>query len=57
MKTNDRLSASDHVARLEAQIAGLNQTVALLRAQLADMRAHKDRWESRADRISLTALY
>jgi hypothetical protein len=42
---------SDTVA-LEEQIADLKQVVALLRAELADMR---DKLQSRADRVSLTA--
>jgi phage shock protein A len=45
------------VAALEAQIADLKQVVASLRAQLADMREQRDKWQSRAERVSLTAAY
>ena len=44
---------SDTVA-LEEQIADLQQVVALMRAELADMREQKDKWQSRAERVSLT---
>ena len=37
----------------EAQIDVLNHTVFLLRDQLAE----QDRWQSRAERVSLTASY
>ena len=40
---------------LEEEIAGLKQVIALLRADLADMREQRDKWQSRADRVSLTA--
>ena len=43
------------VAALEAQIADLKQLVALLRAQIADIREQKDKWQSRAERISLVS--
>ena len=45
------------VAALEAQIAELKQFVALLQAQIADMREQKDKWQSRAERISLVSQY
>jgi predicted nucleic acid-binding Zn-ribbon protein len=45
---------SDSVA-LEEQIADLKQVVALMRAELADMREQRDKWQSRAERVSLTA--
>jgi predicted nucleic acid-binding Zn-ribbon protein len=45
---------SDTVA-LEEQIADLQQVVALMRAELADMREQRDKWQSRAERVSLTA--
>jgi len=35
----------------------LKQVVALLRDQLSDLRQEKDKWQSRAERISLTASY
>ena len=44
------------VAALEAQIADLQQLVALLQCQLADIRDQKDRWQSRAERISLVSM-
>jgi uncharacterized small protein (DUF1192 family) len=40
---------------LEEQIADLKQVVARLRAELADMREQRDKWQSRAQRVSLTA--
>ena len=40
----------------EAQVEVLNHTVALLRAQLADMHNQQDRWQSRAERISLVSV-
>jgi len=46
-------SAADKVAALEAQIADLKQLVALLQAQIADVREQKDKWQGRAERISL----
>jgi hypothetical protein len=45
----------DDVAALEAQIEELKQAIVLLQTQLADMREQRDRWQSRAERISLTA--
>jgi hypothetical protein len=42
-------------AALEAQIADLKQVVAILRAELADMREQRDKSQSRAERGSLTA--
>ena len=47
-------SARD-VAVLEAHIEELMQTIVLLQAQLADMREQRDKWQSRAERISLVA--
>jgi uncharacterized membrane protein YccC len=44
------------VAALEAQIADLKQLVALLRSELADIRDQKDKWQSRAERISLVSM-
>jgi hypothetical protein len=41
----------------EAQIEILNHTVAFLRGQLADMHKQQDRWQSRAEQVSLTASY
>ena len=41
----------------EAQIEVLNHTVALFRDQLGDMHKQQDRWQSRAERVSLTASY
>ena len=43
------------VAALEAQIADLKQLVALLQAQIVDIREQKDKWQSRAERISLVS--
>jgi predicted nucleic acid-binding Zn-ribbon protein len=50
-------NATDEVAALEAQIADLKRLVAVLQTQLADAREQKDRWQSRAERVSLTASY
>jgi hypothetical protein len=47
--------ALSDAATLEAQIADLKQVVALLRAELADIREQRDKWQSRAERVSLTA--
>ena len=47
----------DDAANLSAQIADQEQVIILLRAQLADMNEQMDRWQSRADRISLSASY
>jgi hypothetical protein len=41
----------------EAQIEVLNHTIALLRDQLGEMHKQQDRWQSRAERVSLTASY
>ena len=41
----------------ESQVDVLNRTVSLLRDQLADMHKQQDRWQSRAERVSLTAFY
>jgi hypothetical protein len=41
-------------AALEKQIADLKQVVALLRAELAEMREQRDKWQSRGERVSLT---
>ena len=49
--------AHDDVAALEAQIEHLKQAIVLLQAQLADMREQKDKWQSRAERVSLVAAY
>ena len=48
--------ASGDIATLEAQIADLKQVVAVLQARLADMREQRDRWQSRAERISLVSM-
>ena len=50
-----RQRATDEVAALEAQIADLKQLVTLLQSQLADMRDQKDKWQSRAERMSLVS--
>ena len=47
--------AQDEVAALEAQIEQLKQVIVLLQGQLADMREQRDRWQSRAERITLVA--
>ena len=43
------------VARANAQIENLKQVAALLRAELAEMRAQRDEWRARAERKSLAA--
>jgi predicted nucleic acid-binding Zn-ribbon protein len=48
--------ARDDVAALEAQIEQLKQAIVLLQAQLADMRQQRDRWQSRAERITLVSV-
>jgi hypothetical protein len=48
---------SDDEANLKAQIADQKQVIISLRAQLADMHEQMDRWQSSADRISLTAAF
>ena len=50
-----RPRATDEVAALEAQIADLKQLVTLLQSQLADVRDQKDKWQSRAERMSLVS--
>ena len=50
-----RQRATDEVAALEAQIADLKQLVTLLQSQLADVRDQKDKWQSRAERMSLVS--
>jgi prefoldin subunit 5 len=45
----------DYAAELEAQIDDLKQVIASLRIQLADLRQQRDKWQSSAERISLTA--
>jgi len=52
-----RQRATDDVAALETQIADLKQLVAVLQSQLAVMRDQKDKWQSRAERISLVSQY
>jgi hypothetical protein len=47
----------DYTAKLEAQIDDLKRVIASLRTQLADMREQRDKWQSRAERVSLTAAY
>ena len=47
----------DDYVNLKAQIADQKQVINSLRAQLADIHEQMDRWQSRADRISLTASY
>ena len=47
----------DDVAVLEAQIEHLKQAIMLLQAQLAEMRSERDKWQSRAERITLVAAY
>ena len=43
------------VAIFEAQIEQLKQAIVLLQVQLADMREQKDKWQRRAERVSLVA--
>ena len=50
-----RQRATDEVAALEAQMADLRQLVTLLQSQLADVRDQKDKWQSRAERMSLVS--
>ena len=55
MLQTEQQYVQDDVAVLEAQIEELKQAIVLLQAQLADMREQRDRWRSRAERISLVA--
>ena len=50
-----RNSAGDYAAELEAQIEDLKEVIASLRIQLAEMRQQRDKWQSSAERITLTA--
>jgi predicted nucleic acid-binding Zn-ribbon protein len=43
------------VARLEAQVADLKAALTHLQRELADMREQRDRWHSRAERVSLVS--
>jgi predicted nucleic acid-binding Zn-ribbon protein len=45
----------DDMAALEAQIEHPKEAIALLQTQLADMREQRDRWQSRAERVSIVA--
>ena len=47
-------AASDEMP-LEAQIEGLKQVAAILRAELADMRAQRDGWRAKAERDRVAA--
>ena len=55
MLQTEQQCVQDDVAVLKVQIEELKQAIVLLQAQLADMREQRDRWRSRADRISLVA--
>jgi phage shock protein A len=48
-------SAPAEVARLEAQVADLKAALTHLQGELADMREQRDRWQSRAERVSLVS--
>ena len=50
-----QLYAPSDTAALQAQIADLKQVNAVLGAQLTDMREQRDKWQSRAERVSLAA--
>jgi molecular chaperone GrpE (heat shock protein) len=45
----------EDVATLQAQIADLKRTVARLQAELAHMREQRDKWQSKAERVSIVA--
>jgi cell division protein FtsB len=47
--------SQDDVAALQAQNEQLKAAIVLLQSQLADMRQNRDKWQSRAERISLVA--
>jgi predicted nucleic acid-binding Zn-ribbon protein len=53
--TKQQYAPNDVATTLEAQIADLKQLVAILQAQLADLRKQKDKWQSKAERISLVS--
>ena len=55
MLQTEQQCVQDDVAVLKVQIEELKQAIVLLQAQLADMREQRDRWRSRAERISLVA--
>jgi predicted nucleic acid-binding Zn-ribbon protein len=55
MLEKNQQCARDDVAALEAQIEQLKQAIVLLQAQLVDMREQKDKWQCRAERVSLVA--
>ena len=48
-------AAQGNTTAYEAQIENLKQVAALLRAELAEMRAQRDEWRARAERKSLAA--
>jgi hypothetical protein len=48
-------AAQGNTTAYEAQIESLKLVAALLRAELADMRAQRDEWRARAERKSLAA--
>jgi len=48
-------AAQGNTTAYEAQIENLKQVAALLRAELAKMRAQRDEWRARAERKSLAA--
>jgi hypothetical protein len=55
MQQQQQQYSQDEVAALEAQKEQLKGAIVLLQAQLADMRQQRDKWQSRAERISLVA--